>query len=148
MLQNVMTILWVAKGNVTKESISNENMWENMQTFVRWNHAVTCVFFDSDCLTTLPRKDITEHMESNARVHLLYCLGAQQKLAEKLSELKLSHEKLQNDHKNLKEECQRMKISISGILDSHVQQQSTSSTSACASCKSTSVHQLYREVHS
>ena len=100
---------------------------------------VKCVFFDSGCLTTLPRKDIAEfeHMESNARVHLLYCLGAQQKLAEKLSELKLSHEKLQDDHQSLKEECQQMKSSVSGILDSHVQQQCASSTNACASCQST-----------
>ena len=91
---------------------------------------VNCAFFDSGCRTTLPRKDIAAHMESNTQQHLQYCIAAQQNLVQSFnaqyqslvhhfSALKTAHDQLQADHTKLKEEYQKTKQMISTELRSH-----------------------------
>ena len=89
---------------------------------------VNCAFFDSGCRTTLPRKDIATHMESNTQQHLQYCMAAQQNLVQSFnaqyqslvhhfSALTAAHDHLQADHTKLKDDYQKTKTALKAAHD-------------------------------
>ena len=115
---------------------------------------VRCSFFEAGCDTSVPRKDLLQHMESNTQLHLQKCMETQLRMSEDydklvtfFKELKGKFDVLNVDHEQLKEEYEQfkkghneMKSCISTELKQiSVEGSSGASISSAASCIKTIV---------